>query len=135
MLEVCESDFSKGLADATTNESEAQEEYEKISQENKVSKASKEQDAKYKEKEANSLEENISEVTSDREGEQSELDAVLSYYDSLKPKCIAKPESYASKKARREAEIEGLKDALSILDTQASGFLQMRSHHNRIRVH
>merc|ERR1719454_2091316 len=105
MLEVAQSDFSKLLADATVEEEAAIKEYEKITQENQVTKAIKEADIKYKTGEKASLEKQVSELTSDIEGEQTELDAVLDYYEKLKPGCIAKPMTYEERKARREAEI------------------------------
>merc|ERR1719160_1890014 len=128
MLEVAQSDFSKLLADATVEEEAAIKEYEKITQENLVSKAIKEADTKYKISEKASLEKQVSELTSDIEGEQTELDAVLDYYEKLKPGCIAKPMTYEERKARREAEIAGLKDALAILEGEtATSFLAVRS--------
>jgi len=47
ILEVCESDFATGLAKVEQEEADAASEYEKMTQENKVTKATKEQDAKY----------------------------------------------------------------------------------------
>ena len=47
ILEVCESDFATGLAKVEQEEADAASIYEKTSQENKVVKATKEQDAKY----------------------------------------------------------------------------------------
>jgi len=127
MLEVAQSDFSKMLADATVEEEAAIKEYEKITQENQVSKAIKEADTKYKISEKASLAKQVSELTSDIEGEQTELDAVLDYYEKLKPGCIAKPMTYAERKARREAEIAGLKEALGILEGEsATSFLAVR---------
>jgi uncharacterized phage infection (PIP) family protein YhgE len=127
MLEVAQSDFSKMLADATVEEESAIKEYEKITQENQVSKAIKEADTKYKISEKASLAKQVSELTSDIEGEQTELDAVLDYYEKLKPGCIAKPMTYAERKARREAEIAGLKEALGILEGEsATSFLAVR---------
>jgi len=119
LLEVCESDFSKGLAEMTAAEETAASEYDTTSKENAITKATKEQDAKYKSKEAKGLDKDITEATSDRAGEQTELDAVMQYYGGLKERCIAKPESYADRVERRTAEIAGLKEALSILDGEA----------------
>jgi len=128
MLEVAQSDFSKLLADATVEEEAAIKEYEKITQENQVTKAIKEADIKYKTGEKASLEKQVSELTSDIEGEQTELDAVLDYYEKLKPGCIAKPMTYEERKARREAEITGLKEALAILEGEsATSFLAVRT--------
>jgi len=131
MLEVIESDFSKNLAGAIAeNENEAIE-YEKVSMENRVSKAMKEQDVKYKTKEAAGLDKSIAEHSSDLEGTQQELDSILEYTKTLRAQCEIKPESYAERKARREAEIAGLKEALSILEGE-SVFLQ-QSKHKKLR--
>merc|ERR1719160_626948 len=116
MLEVIESDFSKGLAEMNSNEETAQAEYEKITKENEITKVTKEQDVKYKTKEAKSLDKAVAELTADREGLQTELDAVLDYYEKIKEQCIAKAEPYEERKRRREAEIAGLKEALGILE-------------------
>jgi len=119
LLEVCESDFSKGLAEMTATEEAAVSEYEKTSKENDIVKATKEQDVKYKTKEAKGLDKATAEATADRSGVQEELDAVNEYYAGIKARCIAKPESYADRVKRREAEIAGLKEALSILEGEA----------------
>jgi len=127
ILEVCESDFATNLAKEEAEEADAAESYEKVTQENKVSKAMKEQDVKYKFAEATSLDKTISELSSDRDTTNSELSAVMEYYGQIKGRCIAKPESYEDRKGRREAEIKGLKEALSILQGEAA-FLQRRHH-------
>merc|ERR1719375_2878412 len=119
MLEVIESDFAKNLAQEEEEEAAAQTEYEKLTQENKVTKTTKEQDVKYKTKEFTGLDKEIAELTGDREGAQTELDAVLEYYEKIKDQCIAKPEPYEERKKRRDAEIAGLKEALSILEGEA----------------
>ena len=38
------------------------------------------------------------------------------YLDKLKPQCESKAMSYEEKKARREAEIEGLQEAMAIIE-------------------
>merc|ERR1719463_13843 len=133
MLEVAESDFSKNLAQANMEEEDAQSTYDKQTQENKTTKTMKEQDAKYKAAEAKSLDKSVSELSSDLAGAQTELDAVLEYRAKLDEKCVKQPETYEERKARREAEIKGLKDALQILETEAA-FLQ-RPRHLRRMVH
>ena len=120
LLEVIESDFSKSLAEAEATESGAMNEYETMSQENQVTKATKQKDAEYKSAESKKTSTLIAETKDDRSGVQGELDAVLEYLDKLKPICIAKAEPYEERKARREAEIDGLKNALSILEGAAS---------------
>jgi chromosome segregation ATPase len=125
ILEVIESDFSKSLAEETVAEEEAQSTYEKVSQENKITKAMREQDVKYKTQEATSLDKEIAENTSDKEGLLTELSAVLEYSEKLNEMCIAKPETYEERSKRRQAEIAGLKEALNILNGEA--FLQRHS--------
>ena len=51
IFEVIESDFSKILAEHPLVESQAEGCYHRVTQENKVTKVSKEQDVKYKEQE------------------------------------------------------------------------------------
>jgi hypothetical protein len=125
ILEVVESDFATNLAKEETEEAEAQESYESVSQETKVTKATKEGDVKYKTKEITSLRKTLAELGSDRDTTNTEAAAVLDYDTKLKERCIAKPETYESRKQRRTAEIAGLKEALSILEGESS-FLQRR---------
>merc|ERR1719443_2092280 len=119
ILEVVESDFAANLAKEETQEADAVAEYEKITQENKVTKALKEQDVKYKTQEFKSLDKQIAELTSDKDSLSTELAAVLEYYEKIKDRCIAKAETYEERKRRREAEIAGLKEALQILSGEA----------------
>merc|ERR1711988_137025 len=129
ILQVCESDFATDLAKEESAESDAAELYDKTTQENKITKTTKDQDVKYKTAEAVSLDKTISELSSDKDSTSTELGAVMEYYGQIKERCIAKPETYEERKARREAEIAGLKDALSILENEAA-FVQ-RKHRMR----
>merc|ERR1719355_394684 len=101
------------------DEESAAAEYDKLTKENEIAKVTKEQDLKYKTKEAKELDAAIAEATSDRDGANTELQAVLDYFEKLKEQCIAKPEPYEERKKRREAEIAGLKEALGILEGEA----------------
>jgi len=135
MLEVVESDFSKGLAEMIAIEEEAAAAYEKQTKENEIAKTTKEQDVKYKTKEAKSLDKAVAEHTSDREGLQTELDAVLDYWEKIQEQCIAKPEPYEERKKRREAEIAGLKEALAILEGEAALIQKGTVRHITLRRH
>merc|ERR1719515_142081 len=76
ILEVCESDFTKNLADEETQEADALSVYEKETQENKLSTTTKTQDVKYKTKEFKSLDKQIAELSGDRDTTNTELSAV-----------------------------------------------------------
>jgi chromosome segregation ATPase len=120
ILELCESDFSKDLAGEESAESDAQESYDKQTQENKIQKTMKEQDVKYKTQEFKGLDTEITELSSDKGTASKELAAVMEYYGKIKDRCIAKPETYEERTARRKAEIDGLKQAQQILDEQTA---------------
>merc|ERR1719506_373388 len=120
MLEVIESDFTKSITEMVAAEQTAASTYETETNENAIEKTTKEQDVKYKTKEAASLDKKAAELTTDRDGVKSELDAVNEYLKSLEDKCTYKVESYAERKARREAEINGLKEALDILESETA---------------
>merc|ERR1719453_1163978 len=115
LLEVAEDDFAKSLSEARTIESTAQSEYDKLMQDGKMLKMTKEMEIKGKQSELKSLKTTSTDLSSDKEGITGELDAVLAYLDKLKPQCETKVPSYAERKAAREQEIEGLKSALEIL--------------------
>jgi len=119
LLEVVESDFSKDLANIEATETQAQSTYDQTTKDNAVEKTMKEQDLKYKTKEYTGLDKEVSEVTSDRKGVQTELDAVEAYLKQIHNQCDEKTEPYAETKRRREEEIAGLKQALDILEGES----------------
>jgi chromosome segregation ATPase len=131
LLEVCESDFSKDLAEIVSTEETAVTSYERATKENEIETAAKTQDVKYKTQEATGLDKQVNEATSDRDGVQEELDAILEYLDKLNERCVAKAETYAERKAARDQEIAGLKEALQILDGQSALIQTKRSFRQR----
>merc|ERR1739848_99449 len=120
LLEVVESDFRKSLAEAETDEDAAQSEYEKTSMRNKFDKIAKEKDLDYKGQQVVKLEKQLAAFRSDLDSKHTELDAILQYWSSLTAQCIAKPETFEERNRRRQAEIDGLKEALRILTTEAA---------------
>mmetsp|Transcript_97830 Transcript_97830/g.262881 ORF Transcript_97830/g.262881 Transcript_97830/m.262881 type:complete len:676 (+) Transcript_97830:62-2089(+) len=119
LLEVCESDFSKNLAEIISEEETAVSEHEETTKQNSISKISKEGDVKYKTKEAKALDKTASELKADHDGVQEELDAILEYWSRIQAECTVKAETYEEKVAHRTAEIEGLKEALEALEAPA----------------
>jgi len=131
ILEVVESDFATGLAKEETQEDDAQAMYDDITQKNKVTKTMKDQDVKYKTAEVKSLAKAIADMSADKETLSTELAAVNEYYAKLKDRCIAKPETYEERKARREAEINGLKEALRVLESETAFVQRSKRTHMR----
>merc|ERR1719201_3091106 len=115
MLEVAESDFTTLLAEAEASEKEAQSSYDKLTEQNTITKTANTQEVKGKEAKVKSEETALLNYKEDFGTTGKELDAVLAYLDRLKPQCETKVMTYAERVAKRKAEIEGLKEALEIL--------------------
>merc|ERR1719213_1013256 len=132
VLEAAQEDFTNLLAETEATESEAQSAFDKMSVENKVAKATKETEAKAKESQIKTTSSSLEMSKEDQDSTGKELDAVLAYLDKLKPDCESKGMSYEEKKAARESEIEGLKEALDILSGKGLALIQISTHHLRI---
>merc|ERR1712238_438850 len=132
LLEGCESDFTRDLARTISDEESAVAEYEQMTDDNEIDKTTKTQSVRYKVKESKRLDEDSAELISDRTTVQTELDATTEALDKMETNCVGfdsgkeVAETYASRKARHEAEIEGLKQALNILDTEGVSFALMQ---------
>jgi len=134
LLEVAESDFAKLLAEARTVEETAAADYETLTQEQKMAKATKEVDVKGKRSELKSVNTALANYNGDKEGVSAELDAVVAYLAELKPQCETEVETYAERKAARESEITGLKDALNILSGDGIAFMQVGRRLRRVHA-
>merc|ERR550537_1451077 len=119
MLEVIQSDFSRLEAETTSAESEAAKAYDRFMAESNKDKAVKAADLEHKKKSKVQAESDLNDTQKDLAGTQEELDAALVYYEKLKPSCVAQPEPYEKRVAKREEEIESLRMALKILSGDA----------------
>jgi len=126
LLEVIESKLAKNLAELQTEEDDAVTAFEKEMQESKISKTTKDQDVAYKTREYTALDKSVAELSSDHSTTMEELSAVNEYFAKVKDRCVAKPDKYEDRKARREEEIKGLEEAKSILESESGTFLQRR---------
>jgi len=124
ILENSGAEFTKMYMEAETAETAAVDAFKKLSDEAKVTKAAKTAEVTASESEIKSLEVAIQNGGEDLKMVSKELDAVMSYIEKLKPQCEVKVMTYEEKKAKREEEISGLKEALSILEAPA--LLQLR---------
>merc|ERR1719487_2531257 len=115
MIEVIQSDFASLEAETTTAETQAQAEYDQLVADTNVDKTQMKSDIDHAASTKQNQEQALSEKTVDLEGSQKELDAALAYWEKLKPSCIDAVESYEDRVARRKAEIDSLKEALTIL--------------------
>merc|ERR1719163_1150423 len=129
MLETVESEFSKSLYEMTAVEDAAVAEYDQAVKTFATAKIIKEKGIKYKTKEYIDLDKYAATETTDREGTQAELDANNEALAKLQDMCIAKPDTYAARKQRREAEIADLKESLESLE--ANSFVQRSATHFR----
>lgn len=115
LMEVCQSDFEKLLAETESAEADSVKVYDEFMADSAQDKAVKETDQKHKVAEKSTKESDKATAMKDLRITQEELHAAMQYYEKLKPDCEVKVMSYAEKKAAREAEIESLKEALEIL--------------------
>merc|ERR1719473_2225446 len=125
LLEVAESDFSRMLAECQAAEDQAQSDFEKLAEDSKVARATKDQDLKNKRAEKQRLDGAIAEVSEDLEDAKKELAAVQEYSDKLKSSCETRAPSFEERAARRKDEIDGLKNALGILEGKDIALLEV----------
>jgi len=137
LLEVVESDFSKGLANIIATEESAVATYTQETNDIQIDRATKEQDSTYKTKAYVSLDKGVTESSSDRAGVNAELDAIMKYLGGLEARCIAKGRYVGSDSERRAAEIDGLKNALEVLEGEGVDFslLQVKRSLRAVRQH
>jgi len=125
LLEVAESDFSSSLAEAMAREEEAQQEFDTQSQDYRVSKAAKTQDVNNKTAEKERLANLVQETKVDVRDAQAELNAVVEYLEKLKGDCETKAPAFEERQERRKREMEGLQNALSILEGRGVALLDV----------
>jgi hypothetical protein len=115
MLEVIQSDFVRLASETSASEEEGAQSFAQFSADSAADKEAKTTDMKSKDTLKTSKESALATAKHDLKGTTEELEAAVAYYEKLKPSCITQGESYAERVARREEEIESLKEAMKIL--------------------
>merc|ERR1719199_1450267 len=118
MLEVIQSDFAKLEAETGAAEDTAAKEHRRFMAESSKDKAVKETDLDHKKKSKVTKESDLNDADKDRFATERELNAAPAYYDKLKPSCVDSGVTYDERVARREEEIESLREALKILSME-----------------
>merc|ERR1719401_2623922 len=118
ILEVIQTDFVRLETETAAAERQAAKAYDEFIKDSEASKLTKHNmevklrlDKDQEEFEQMNLEK-------DRNSTQLLLDQANEYYEYLKPNCVQIHVSYEDRKARREEEIEALRQAYQILDTK-----------------
>merc|ERR1711972_974082 len=115
LLEVIASDFATLEANTNAAEAAAAEAYERFMVDSKKSKEVKTRKSEMNEMDRASTEAKVQEETADLKSTQDQLLAAERYYERLVPQCIDRGMTWEQRVAARQAEIDSLKQALSIL--------------------
>lgn len=123
LLVMIQDDIAKDLAEIEKTQADSERHFKTEGDDYKVEKEDFANEAEFYRK---------SSVTFLRKGEKTlyekklkgmEIKEAKEAYDQIKEKCVAKPETYEEKKRMRTAEIEGLKDALVVLEEEMAPVL------------
>jgi len=134
ILENSAQEFSRMVTEVEQEEQEYVIKFKERDATLKASKKAKQEEIQSAESEIKVLQVQIEGDSEDIKMVTKELDAVMEYLDKLKPQCETKAMTYEEKKAKREEEIEGLKEALAILDAPSlvqtpTSNVKVSSHH------
>lgn len=128
-LEVAETDLNEKKTTGEQTESSAQAEFTTLKNESEVSLATWESSRKGKESEVARLGSSIEDLNGDQDSQQETLDSTVASLKKIREACTHQVESFEERHAKMKAEIEGLEEALSLLDAASEApesFLQRR---------
>merc|ERR550537_862651 len=118
MLETIASDFMRTLETTEAEEYKAPRVFAEFSQETKASISTKETGKKQAEADLDRASGDLVADLNALKDAQELLDKSLETLEKLRPACVDTGMSYEERVARREAEIEALKNALCVLDEE-----------------
>jgi hypothetical protein len=118
MLETIMSDFMRTLETTEAEEYKASRTFAAFSQETKASISTKETGKKQAEADLDRTSGDLVGDLNSLKDAQELLDSSLETLEKLRPACVDTGMSYEERVARREAEIEALKNALCVLDEE-----------------
>jgi len=116
ILQVIQSDFERTETTVTEQEQEAQAEFEEFETDIKADSAAKQADIELKEGQITDLEEDLVGFKDSKNDAETSLELAEEELEKLTKMCVEGEETYAERIAKREEEIEALKQAMEILD-------------------
>lgn len=116
MMDVIKSDMERTITETKNEEDKASRDFADLSRTTEISLTTKGDAKSDKESELGDTKSKIDQEIEDLEGNQELLDKALQELMELQPACIDTAMSYEERVAKREQEIESLKQALCILD-------------------
>jgi len=120
MLEVIQSDFTRLQHETEASEKAAVTEYDTFMADSTATKEEKHKSEVQLKLDKDQAEFERSQREKDLKGVQEELAKANEYFEELKPNCLEVHVSFEERAAKREEEIEALKDAWKILDQKSS---------------
>merc|ERR1719183_451275 len=125
MLEIIVSDFKRSIEMVENAEKESYTEYSAYNKEAKASMMSKETGLENAKDDLQIVSGDLVATLNKLKDNQKLLDMSLQALETLRPACVDTGMSWEEKVARRDAEIQALKDALAVFDDpNGLGFLQ-----------
>jgi len=116
ILQVIQSDFERTETTVAAQEEEAQAEFEEFKTEIEADSAAKQADIELKEGQITDLEEDLVGFKDSKKDAETSLELSEEELEKLKKMCVEGEETYAERVAKREEEIEALKQAMEILN-------------------
>merc|ERR1719463_919201 len=122
MMEVIMGDFTRTIKETTAAEEQAKRDFIEYERETMMSIAAKKNALEATTTELTEVMDHLSTAEDELRTQQELLDTAVKTWEELLPGCVADPGmSYEERVARREQEMQALKDAYCILDDQEAG--------------
>jgi len=116
LLQVILSDFDRTLQTTGTQDAASQSDFDEFSNDLDTDIANYESASSAKSSALAGVEDELVTLTDDKKDAEEKLELAIEELDKLKALCVDGEESYEQRVAKREKEIEALKEALTILD-------------------
>jgi len=118
MLATIQSDFERTISTTTDAEEQANSDFVKFKRESDASIKSQETGLKHTENDHALISSKLVAALNELQDQQSLLDTALRTLETLRPACVDTGMTWEEKVAKRDAEIQALKDARCVLDEE-----------------